>query len=194
MLTIGMSHVLFVHGTAAIAVVRFHPHFAVLLSMSIPPPYYSDDDSVMEVDSGKIIHDPVHGQIYLEPLLIQIIDTPQFQRLRDLKQLGCAYLVFPGASHNRFEHSIGVSHLAQQMLQHLQSTQPELAINAHDILLVKIAGLCHDLGHGSLTCKQRIADAATLDSQTQCTHDVDVLSLSFYRSLFSYVRSIHRAS
>ncbi|RXN03155.1 deoxynucleoside triphosphate triphosphohydrolase SAMHD1-like [Labeo rohita] len=55
----------------------------------------------------KIFNDPIHGHIALHPLLVKIIDTPQFQRLRHLKQLGGTYLVYPGASHNRFEHSIG---------------------------------------------------------------------------------------
>ncbi|KAB5578926.1 hypothetical protein PHYPO_G00188100 [Pangasianodon hypophthalmus] len=96
----------------------------------------------------KEINDPIHGHIELHPLLVQIIDTPQFQRLRNIKQLGGAYFVFPGASHNRFEHSIGVAYLAGCLIQALREKQPELGITERDILCVQIAGLCHDLGHG----------------------------------------------
>ncbi|EDO26257.1 predicted protein, partial [Nematostella vectensis] len=55
----------------------------------------------------KVFNDPIHGHIDVHPLCVKIIDTPQFQRLRNLKQLGGCYFVFPGAAHNRFEHSIG---------------------------------------------------------------------------------------
>ncbi|XP_044154754.1 deoxynucleoside triphosphate triphosphohydrolase SAMHD1-like [Bufo gargarizans] len=96
----------------------------------------------------KVFNDPIHGHIELHPLLIHIIDTPQFQRLRYIKQLGGAYYVYPGASHNRFEHSIGVAYLAGCLVEELQKKQPELNINEQDVLCIQIAGLCHDLGHG----------------------------------------------
>uniref|UniRef100_A0A8C4NPV4 Deoxynucleoside triphosphate triphosphohydrolase SAMHD1 n=1 Tax=Dicentrarchus labrax TaxID=13489 RepID=A0A8C4NPV4_DICLA len=100
------------------------------------------------LSSAKVFNDPIHGHVELHPLLIKIIDTPQFQRLRNLKQLGGTYLVFPGASHNRFEHSIGVGYLAGRLVQALNERQPELLISRRDILCVQIAGLCHDLDCG----------------------------------------------
>ncbi|XP_072206195.1 deoxynucleoside triphosphate triphosphohydrolase SAMHD1 isoform X2 [Excalfactoria chinensis] len=96
----------------------------------------------------KVFNDPIHGHIEIHPLLVRIIDTPQFQRLRYIKQLGGTYFVFPGASHNRFEHSLGVSYLAGCLVRELKERQPELDITQRDILCVEIAGLCHDLGHG----------------------------------------------
>ncbi|KAM4562222.1 deoxynucleoside triphosphate triphosphohydrolase SAMHD1-like [Odontesthes bonariensis] len=96
----------------------------------------------------KLFNDSIHGNIELHPLLVKIIDTPQFQRLRNIKQLGGCYYVYPGASHNRFEHSIGVAHLAGELAKSLRSRQPGLKIDDRDILCVQIAGLCHDLGHG----------------------------------------------
>ena len=96
----------------------------------------------------KQIYDPVHGFIQLTPLMINIIDTPEFQRLRDLKQLGATYLVFPSATHTRLEHSLGVAHLAGETMRALHTSQPELHITPRLIELVQIAGLIHDLGHG----------------------------------------------
>ncbi len=96
-----------------------------------------------------LINDPIHGHIPLERnLILSVIDTPQFQRMRDLKQLGTSYFVFPGASHNRFEHSIGVGHLAGTLAKRLRDTQPDLEISEREVLLVKLAGLTHDIGHG----------------------------------------------
>jgi len=96
----------------------------------------------------RTVCDRIHGQVILEPLLVAIVDTPEFQRLRKLKQLGGTDHVFPGGTHTRFEHSLGVAHLAGMMAESLQRRQPELAISNSDVLCVKIAGLVHDLGHG----------------------------------------------
>ncbi|XP_071817090.1 deoxynucleoside triphosphate triphosphohydrolase SAMHD1-like isoform X2 [Apostichopus japonicus] len=106
----------------------------------------TDDDQLLQ--GTKVFNDSVHGHIEMHPLLVSIIDTPEFQRLRFIKQLGMCYFVYPGASHNRFEHSLGVSYLAGELARTLQSKQKNLKITKEDILCVEIAGLCHDLGHG----------------------------------------------
>ncbi|XP_034063369.1 deoxynucleoside triphosphate triphosphohydrolase SAMHD1-like isoform X1 [Gymnodraco acuticeps] len=107
-------------------------------------------DSILKIwpAAHKVFNDPIHGHMELHPVLVKIIDMPQFQRLRYIKQLGAGYFVYPGASHNRFEHSIGVGHLAGELVKALKEKQPDLNINDRDILCVQIAGLCHDLGHG----------------------------------------------
>jgi HD superfamily phosphohydrolase len=96
----------------------------------------------------KKIYDPIHGFIEIKPHLLEIIDTPEFQRLRDLKQLGATHYVFPSATHTRFEHSIGVSFLARQLIVNLKKNQPSLNITERQIELVEIAALLHDIGHG----------------------------------------------
>ncbi|KAI8089448.1 uncharacterized protein BX664DRAFT_297172 [Halteromyces radiatus] len=108
----------------------------------------SNTSSISFHDGHKVINDPIHGHIRLDSSTVEFIDTVQFQRLRDLKQLGSAYFVFPGGSHNRFEHSIGVSHLAGTLIERFEKEQPELDITKEEIQCIKLAGLCHDLGHG----------------------------------------------
>lgn len=102
-----------------------------------------------EHQKEKIFNDPIHGHVSLHPLCVALVDTPQFQRLRDLLQVGACFYVFPGASHRRFSHCIGVSYLAGEFLDCLQRQHGgKLPITPQDALCVKIAGLCHDLGHG----------------------------------------------
>ncbi|KAG5836002.1 hypothetical protein ANANG_G00249980, partial [Anguilla anguilla] len=102
----------------------------------------------------------------MHPYLVRIIDTPEFQRLRYIRQMGSVYFVYPGASHNRFEHSIGVAHLAGELVQALnrqyllhedpklkallygQTDESKPLITEDEGLCVQIAALCHDLGHG----------------------------------------------
>jgi HD superfamily phosphohydrolase len=105
--------------------------------------------------NGKVFQDRVHDQMRLPSALVAFIDTPQFQRLRDLHQLGSALYIFPCASHSRFEHSLGVAHLAMRMLRQLIANHnehgPALEVDQSDMLCVGLAGLCHDLGHGPLS-------------------------------------------
>jgi len=100
----------------------------------------------------KEIYDPIHGFITITPLMEAVIDTPEFQRLRELKQLGATHYVFPSATHTRFEHSIGVSHLAgvvmTQLSQVAKDNDDSFIITPRHIELVRIAGLVHDIGHG----------------------------------------------
>ncbi|NMC10826.1 MAG: HD domain-containing protein [Methanothrix sp.] len=90
------------------------------------------------------IRDPVHGYVKLEGLAQDLVNTPQMQRLRWIKQLGLACLVYPGANHTRFEHSLGAYHLAMLLAEHL-------GLNEEEKLKVCVAALLHDVGHGPLS-------------------------------------------
>eukprot|EP01138_Halocafeteria_seosinensis_P001740 gb/GECG01001783.1/.p1 GENE.gb/GECG01001783.1/~~gb/GECG01001783.1/.p1 ORF type:complete len:543 (+),score=69.01 gb/GECG01001783.1/:1-1629(+) len=97
---------------------------------------------------SKLYNDPIHGFISLNDDVLSFMDTPQYQRLRDLKQLGTTCFVFPGATHDRLQHSVGVHHVSGCMIDEIVNRQPELDVSEDEKRAVKIAGLCHDLGHG----------------------------------------------
>lgn len=87
----------------------------------------------------KVIRDPIHDYIELDELTLALVDTPEVQRLRRIRQLGFSALVYPGANHTRFEHSLGVYHLAQHLVRQVDERQREE---------LKAAALLHDIGHG----------------------------------------------
>lgn len=93
------------------------------------------------------VNDPVHGFMLLPAVAKRIVDTKYFQRMRYIRQLAMVQYVYPGATHNRFFHSIGTGYLAYEFMKVLRQRQPELRISMRDILCVLIAALCHDLGH-----------------------------------------------
>ncbi|KAF8959549.1 hypothetical protein BDZ97DRAFT_1922896 [Flammula alnicola] len=76
----------------------------------------------------RLIKDPIHNYIPVCSTLSRFIDTKQFQRLRNIKQLGTTHYVWPGGSHTRFEHCLGVAFLARTMAIHLKKSQPELGL------------------------------------------------------------------
>ena len=92
------------------------------------------------------VYDIIHGNISIDPLAKRIIDTEEFQRLRNIKQLGCCNYVFPSASHTRFEHSIGVYHLACKYIDILNKETEYYTSTERKC--IQIAALVHDLGHG----------------------------------------------
>ncbi|MBU7014939.1 MAG: HD domain-containing protein [Theionarchaea archaeon] len=89
----------------------------------------------------KVIHDSLHGSIKLEGIFLELMDAPELQRLHHIRQLGMAYLVFPGANHTRFSHSLGTYFIASQIAEELQ-------LSENDQRIVAVAALLHDIGHG----------------------------------------------
>lgn len=92
----------------------------------------------------KIIRDPLLGYIHLTKKEVMLIDTPIFQRLRRIKQLANTDLVYPGAVHSRFEHSLGVLEIAFRIAQRI----PSITRDNDKIRRIRYAALLHDIGHG----------------------------------------------
>jgi HD superfamily phosphohydrolase len=99
----------------------------------------------------RIYRDPVHNIIALseerpdDALLVRLIDTPEFQRLRHIKQLGLALYTYQGAEHSRFTHSLGVMHVMTRVLDRLGERYP---VSAEARVVARAAALLHDIGHG----------------------------------------------
>ena len=91
--------------------------------------------------SSKAINDTIHGVIHVDGACRDLLSTPEFNKLSHIKQLGLAHLVFPGAHHTRFEHSLGVSHLGGKMAD-------SVGLDAEEKKLVETAAMLHDVGHG----------------------------------------------
>ncbi|MEO6708457.1 MAG: HD domain-containing protein, partial [Planctomycetota bacterium] len=100
----------------------------------------------------SVVRDPVHGDVYLTHEELCVLDTREMQRLRGVKQLGSAYLVFPGAMHARFDHSIGTLHQAQRMIEAInrsfeQSPRDCLGVSDEEARVIRVAALVHDVTH-----------------------------------------------
>ena len=94
-----------------------------------------------------ILRDPLWNNIRLDTLSLALLDTPAMQRLRYIRQLGHAYLVYPGATHTRFEHAVGAYHLAGVTLGLLGERGYLDRIDAGEKSIVRTAALLHDIGH-----------------------------------------------
>ena len=108
-------------------------------------------------DSYKTIFDPIHGHITFSKIMWDIIDTPQFQRLRNLRQLSTSHFIYHGNNHTRFEHCLGTGFLSKDLINRCfdivsNKNQDNTKIDRNEIDYLKkcvsIAGLCHDIGHG----------------------------------------------
>ena len=86
------------------------------------------------------VRDPIHDYIDLTPLEVRLVDTPTYQRLRWIRQLGPTNLVYPGANHTRHEHCMGTCHVVGRIAD-------SIGLDSHDKQLASVAGLLHDLGH-----------------------------------------------
>jgi len=124
----------------------------------------------------KIVRDSVHGNLYIDEFEIRLADTPQIQRLRRIKQLGFTNLVYPGANHSRFEHSIGTMHIASKITD-------SVGLNDYEKKMLRICALLHDAGHGPFS---HVSEGALNTTHEQLTSKVieetiinDILSEKF---------------
>ena len=98
-------------------------------------------------DTHEVIRDPLWDNIRLDRPALLALDTAAMQRLRYVRQVGHAFLVYPGATHTRFEHGLGAYHLTRRALASLEERGELARVPAEDCLAVRLAALLHDIGH-----------------------------------------------
>jgi len=94
----------------------------------------------------EVVRDPLWNNIRLDPEALAVVDTAAVQRLRYVRQLGHAFLVYPGATHSRFEHALGAYHLARRLLAQVEDAG-DARVEPADRVRLKLAALLHDIGH-----------------------------------------------
>ena len=120
---------------------------------------------MVDTNKKKIVNDPVHGFISINfPLIFDVIEHPYFQRLRNIKQLGLTYLVYPGATHSRLQHALGAMHLLNMAIDTLHSKG--LGITAEEAEAACAAILLHDIGHGPFSHALEFSIAKEVNHET----------------------------
>jgi len=135
------------------------------------------------------IYDPIHGFINLNELESLLVDSWPFQRLRSIRQLGGTFFVYPGATHTRFEHSLGVMELATRIFDRCMRVggAPILPDPAYARQIVRLAALCHDLGHLPLS---HVAEKALLGSAGHEAKTIAVLKSEFLRPVWEMAKEV----
>jgi len=102
---------------------------------------------VSSIGGFEVVRDPLWNNIGIDAQALAVLDTTPFQRLRYVRQLGHAFLVYPGATHTRFEHALGTYHLARRALGVLQERGALDAVGPDEPAVIRQAALLHDIGH-----------------------------------------------
>jgi len=143
------------------------------------------------IDRTKKIYDSVHGFIRFSELERELIDSEPFQRLHHIRQLGIAFLVYPGATHTRFEHSLGVMELAGRMYDKIVEKCPD----SHKVpnieywrQVIRLAALCHDLGHLPFS---HVAEEAILDKGGHERWTLDVICCPLLRPVWQKLQKAY---
>lgn len=110
--------------------------------------FVGDEKQFIYFNSGKIIHDAIWGTHFFEPYELSIISLPIFQRLRQVSQMGFVNYIYPSARHTRFEHSLGVTIVANKLFHYAKKERDSTLLDENDLRHIRIAGLLHDIGHG----------------------------------------------